>query len=208
MLRAKHVCAVVMTGLIILLAAGCSKPTPDVQVPSIVDLEELRSGTSQHTGNLLVRMNESQWNEANVEIVEGDVPATTSASLLIFEIPTLPSEEFVRFLKPNCPPCYNVTFTYYGWQCRPTSACIGEGELPPCAEIRFLDDRIVCFGSCPNGGTCQYRAIRLRRDIANAVMQYHSPELTAIWIAMMDPEINRKELFAKVSVIGYYCGCN
>lgn len=207
MLRTKQVYVVVVTGLMIALAAASCSRTAVVPIVPIVDVEELQSGAFQHADKLLIRMSQSEWDEANVEIVEGVVPATAGASLLIFEIPTLPDGEFVRFFKPNCPPCYDVTFTYYGWQCLPTSACIGEGDLPPCAEIRFFKDRLVCFGSCPNGGTCEYRAIQLPAAFASFAMQVHATELTAILIEMKDSRFKRNELFARTRVIGYYCGC-
>lgn len=210
MLRTKQLCAAVATGLVIVLAAGCSSQTadvPDVPIVPIVDVADLRSDTFQHAGNVLIRMSQSEWNEANVDVVEGVVPTAAGASLLIFEIPAPIGGEPVWFLRPNCPPCYDVVFTYYGWQCHATPDC-DEPDLPPCAEIRLLKDRIVCFGTCPDEGTCEYRAIRLRRDFASLVMQDHSAELTAIWIAMRDPRSKPRELFAKAGVIGYYCGCN
>ncbi len=193
-------CAVLAT-----IILGCGPPTAERLVP-IVNVEELRSGGVQ-AGKLLIRMSQSEWEEANVEVVDGVPPATADASLLIFEIPALPNGEFVRFFKPNCPPCYDVEFTGYGWQCVPTSGCIGEGDPPPCAEVRILKDRVACFGSCPDGGNCEYQAVRLRPDFASIMMQAHGAELTAISIEMKDSGFKPRELFARSGVIGYYCVC-
>ena len=193
--------------LLSIMISGCGLRRVDHIVP-IVDVARLRSGGVQHAGNLLIRMSQSEWEEANVKVVEGSLPKTGGPSMFIFEIPTFPGGEIVRFLKPNCPPCFNIVFTYYGWQCRADIRRCPPPPLDPCREVRIPTTyRIACFGSCPEGENCEYRAIRFSPEFARLVMQTHAAELTAISIAMKDSGFKAGETFSRVRVIGYYCGC-
>ncbi len=189
------------------MISGCGQPTTERLVP-IVDIEELRSGRFRDAGRLLIRMSQSEWDEANIAVVDSLAPTAAGPSLLIFEIPTPRDGEIMRFLKPTCGPCSDVVFTDTGWLCE-----ITDHEACPLPELRCREVRIVdlidCLGSCPDDGNCEYRAVRLRPDVGSILMQSHADELTAIWIEarLRGSGFTLKEFFVRTRVIVLSCGC-